>query len=70
MQCRSLARSHLHPKSSIPLVLCPGIDLVISAVGHQQDALESQYLLLRAAKRARVKRFIPSNFGLDLNRIP
>jgi hypothetical protein len=51
-------------------VLCPGIDLVISAVGHQQDALESQYLLLRAAKRARVKRFIPSNFGLDLNRIP
>jgi hypothetical protein len=44
--------------------------VVVSTVGHHPDAIAVQYLFLEAAKLAGVKRFIPSNFGMDLTRIP
>ena len=66
----------LHRPESLLLITClalcnaPGIDVVVSTVGHHPDAIAVQYLFLEAAKLAGVKRFIPSNFGMDLTRIP
>ncbi|KXH47601.1 hypothetical protein CNYM01_09452 [Colletotrichum nymphaeae SA-01] len=42
-----------------------GIDAVVSAVG-KQNGLQSQFKLIDAAIAAGVKRFIPSEFGADL----
>lgn len=44
--------------------------MVVSTVGHHPDAIAVEYLFMEAAKLAGVKRFVPSNFGLDLARIP
>lgn len=42
---------------------CRGVDAVISAVGGAQIALQRE--LIKAAKEASIKRFIPSDFGID-----
>ncbi|KAG5800960.1 hypothetical protein H9Q69_000087 [Fusarium xylarioides] len=46
-----------------------GIDAVISTVG-KKSGLECQFKLIDAAVVARVKRFIPSEFGADLQHPP
>jgi len=43
--------------------LLKGVDAVVSAYGG--EGMREQYKLLEAAKKAGVKRFIPSEFGCD-----
>lgn len=45
-----------------------GFDCVISAVG--TPSVESQYIMLEAALRAGVQRFIPSSWGFDFDKLP
>ncbi|KAF9957681.1 hypothetical protein BGZ72_001538 [Mortierella alpina] len=42
-----------------------GVDIVLSTVGTGADLYNSQVALIDAAKAASVKRFVPSEFGLD-----
>src|SRR5687767_3486801 len=50
-----------NPASLLPA--CKAVDNVVSAVGLMQIA--GQAALVKAAKEAGVKRFVPSDFGLD-----
>lgn len=48
-----------------------GVDAVVCAVAGEVEAIRSiEYPLLSAAKAAKVKRFIPNEFGLDTLRLP
>jgi nucleoside-diphosphate-sugar epimerase len=50
--------------------LCQGVSTVISAVQGGPDVIiDGQAQLLRAARRADVKRFIPSDYSLDLFKV-
>jgi ribosomal protein S9 len=46
----------------------PGVDVVISVVGGA--GLQGQLKAVEAAKAAGVKRYIPSEFGVDLDKNP
>ncbi len=48
--------------------LYAGFDCVISTVG--TPSVESQYIMLEAALRAGVQRFIPSSWGFDFDKLP
>ncbi|RUS24078.1 hypothetical protein BC938DRAFT_474162, partial [Jimgerdemannia flammicorona] len=45
-----------------------GVDVVVSTVG--TAVIETQISLIKAAEEAGVKRFIPSEFGSDISKIP
>lgn len=45
-----------------------GVDVIVSAIGG--GGLGDQFQMLEAAKAAGVKRFVPSEFGVDMTLIP
>lgn len=48
-----------------------GIEVVVSAVyGDPEFLYDGQSKLLKAAKQAGVKKFVPSSFGVDYNKVP
>lgn len=51
--------------------VCLGMDCVVSAVAGLRDVIvDGQAILLKAAIRAAVPRFIPSDFSTDFTRLP
>lgn len=51
------------------LSICEGVDVVVSAVGNNQETVPGQKNLIDAAKQQGVKRFIPSDYSVDYRKV-
>ncbi len=51
------------------LQVCEGVDVVVSAVGNNQETVPGQKNLIDAAKQQGVKRFIPSDYSVDYRKL-
>ena len=49
--------------------ICEGVDVVVSAVGNNQQTVPGQKNLIDAAKQQGVKRFIPSDYSVDYRKV-
>ena len=51
------------------LLVCEGVDVVVSAVGNNDVTVPGQKNLIDAAKQQGVKRFIPSDYSVDYRKL-
>jgi len=57
-------------KPEILLWACAEVDVIVSAVGNNQVTVPGQKNLIDAAKQQGVKRFIPSDYSVDIANSP
>jgi len=57
----------MKPETLLPI--CKGVDVVVSAVGNNQETVPGQKNLIDAAKQQGVKRFIPSDYSVDYRKL-
>lgn len=57
----------MKPETLLPI--CEGVDVVVSAVGNNQETVPGQKNLIDAAKQQGVKRFIPSDYSVDYRKV-
>lgn len=57
----------MKPETLLPI--CAGVDVVVSAVGNNQETVPGQKNLIDAAKQQGVKRFIPSDYSVDYRKL-
>ncbi|MBV9388129.1 MAG: aromatic alcohol reductase [Chroococcidiopsidaceae cyanobacterium CP_BM_ER_R8_30] len=57
----------MKPETMLPI--CEGVDVVVSAVGNNQETVPGQKNLIDVAKQQGVKRFIPSDYSVDYRKI-
>lgn len=57
----------IKPETLLPI--CQGVEVVVSAVGNNQETVPGQKNLIDAAKAQGVKRFIPSDYSVDYRKL-
>jgi uncharacterized protein YbjT (DUF2867 family) len=57
----------MKPETLLPI--CEGVDVVVSAVGNNQETVPGQKNLIDVAKQQGVKRFIPSDYSVDYRKV-
>lgn len=57
----------MKPETLLPI--CAGVDVVVSAVGNNQETVLGQKDLIDAAKAQGMKRFIPSDYSVDYRKL-
>lgn len=57
----------MKPQTLLPI--CDGVDVVVSAVGNNQETVPGQKNLIDAAKQQGVKRFVPSDYSVDYRKV-